>query len=126
MPDLASVEVSGNPDRPLQVQVVRFSDPDPGVLIDATATVAEAGENRPTLDANITAAPMRNGSLIEQNGKVVSAGHTQTNLNKGESGNLATLCAVIPARDTYSVSADVRVVGAIKALDSRNCRYTAP
>jgi hypothetical protein len=26
MPDLASVEVSGNPDRPLTVQVVRFSD----------------------------------------------------------------------------------------------------
>jgi hypothetical protein len=63
---------------------------------------------------------------IEQGGKVVSAGHMQTILNKGESGNLATLCAVIPARDTYSVSADVRVVGAIKALDSKNCRYTAP
>jgi hypothetical protein len=26
LPDLASVEVSGNPDRPLMVQVVRFSD----------------------------------------------------------------------------------------------------
>ena len=63
---------------------------------------------------------------IEQSGKVVSAGQMQTILNKGESGNLATLCAVIPSRDTYSVSADVRVVGAIKALDSRNCRYTAP
>jgi len=63
---------------------------------------------------------------IEQSGKVVSAGHMQTILNKGESGNLATLCAVIPARDTYSVSADVRVVGAMKALDSRSCRYTAP
>ena len=63
---------------------------------------------------------------IEQSGKVVSIGQMQTMLNKGESGNLATLCAVIPSRDTYSVSADVRVVGAVKALDSRNCRYTAP
>lgn len=63
---------------------------------------------------------------IEQSGKVVSAGHMQTRLDKGESGNLATLCAVIPSRDTYSVSADVRVVGAVKALDSRTCRYTAP
>ena len=26
LPDLASVEVSGNPDQPLMVQVVRFSD----------------------------------------------------------------------------------------------------
>jgi hypothetical protein len=26
LPDLASVEVSGNPDKPLMVQVVRFSD----------------------------------------------------------------------------------------------------
>jgi hypothetical protein len=26
LPDLASVEVSGNPDRPLTVQVVRFSE----------------------------------------------------------------------------------------------------
>jgi hypothetical protein len=63
---------------------------------------------------------------IEQNGKVVSGGHTQTRLDKGESGNLATLCAVIPASGTYSVSADVRVVGAIKPLDSRSCRHTAP
>lgn len=63
---------------------------------------------------------------IEQSGKVVSAGQMHTTLNKGESGNLATLCAVIPARDTYSVSADVRIVGAVKALDSRSCRYTAP
>lgn len=62
---------------------------------------------------------------IEQNGKVVSGGQMQTRLNKGESGNLATLCAVIPARDTYSVSAEVRVVGAVKALDSRTCRYPA-
>jgi hypothetical protein len=26
LPDLASVEVSGNPDKPLMVQIVRFSD----------------------------------------------------------------------------------------------------
>ena len=63
---------------------------------------------------------------IEQNGKVVSGGQMQTRLDKGESGNLATLCAVIPSRDAYSVAADVRVVGATKALDSKNCRYTAP
>ncbi len=62
---------------------------------------------------------------VEQNGKVVSTGQMQTRLNKGETGNLATLCAVIPARDTYAVSADVRVVGAVKSLDSRSCQYTA-
>ncbi len=62
---------------------------------------------------------------IEQNGKVVSIGQMQTKLNKGETGNLATLCAVIPARETYAVSADVTVVGAVKPLDSRSCRYTA-
>ena len=63
---------------------------------------------------------------VEQSGKVVSTGQMQTMLNKGETGNLATLCAVIPAAGTYSVSADVRVVGSIKALDSRNCQHTAP
>ena len=68
MPDLASVEVSGNPDRPLQVQVIRFSDPDPSLIIDATAVAANGGENRPTLNANSPAAPMRNGSLIERLG----------------------------------------------------------
>lgn len=62
---------------------------------------------------------------IEQNGRVVSIGQMQTRLNKGETGNLATLCAVIPARETYAVSADVTVVGAVKPLDSRSCRYTA-
>lgn len=63
---------------------------------------------------------------IEQNGRVVSIGQMQTKLNKGETGNLATLCAVIPARETYSVSADVTVVGSVKPVDSRSCRYTAP
>ena len=63
---------------------------------------------------------------IQQNNRVVSIGQMQTKLNKGETGNLATLCAVIPARETYSVSADVTVVGAVKPLDSRSCRYTAP
>ena len=40
MPDLASVEVSGNPDAPLMVQVVRFSDGEqleaPRPVIDVT------------------------------------------------------------------------------------------
>ncbi|MBI3866103.1 MAG: hypothetical protein HY290_29850, partial [Planctomycetia bacterium] len=40
---------------------------------------------------------------IEQHGKVVAGSQMQTRLNKGESGNLATLCAVIPVRETYSV-----------------------
>lgn len=34
LPDLAAVEVSGNPDKPLSIQLVRFSD---GVVIDQPA-----------------------------------------------------------------------------------------
>lgn len=50
MPDLASVEVSGNPDRPLMVQVVRFSDDAVGAgapLLDAEAIEVEL----PSLEA---------------------------------------------------------------------------
>lgn len=43
LPDLASIEVSGNPDRPLMVQVVRFSDGEqleaPRPVIDVTRLI---------------------------------------------------------------------------------------
>jgi hypothetical protein len=48
LPDLASVEVSGNPDKPLMVQVVRFSDGEqlepPRPVIDVTAVEMEQAE----------------------------------------------------------------------------------
>jgi hypothetical protein len=48
LPDLASVEVSGNPDRPLMVQVVRFSDGEqleaPRPVIDVTAIEMKKAE----------------------------------------------------------------------------------
>jgi hypothetical protein len=43
LPDLANVEVSGNPDKPLMVQVVRFSDGEqltaPRPIIDVTKLI---------------------------------------------------------------------------------------
>jgi hypothetical protein len=41
LPDLASVEVSGNPDKPLMVQVVRFSD---GEQLEAPRPVLDMGK----------------------------------------------------------------------------------
>jgi hypothetical protein len=41
LPDLASVEVSGNPDKPLMVQVVRFSD---GEQLEAPRPVLNMGK----------------------------------------------------------------------------------
>jgi len=63
---------------------------------------------------------------IEQSGKVVSSGQMQITLDDGESGNLATLCAVAPAGGRYSVFSDLRVAEAIHPLDTRRCQYTAP
>jgi hypothetical protein len=67
LPDLASVEVSGNPDKPLMVQVVRFSDgeqleaPRPVLdmsrLIELDATEASAIET----DATGRSKPRKNG-----------------------------------------------------------------
>jgi hypothetical protein len=41
LPDLASVEVSGNPEKPLMVQVVRFSD---GEQLEAPRPVLDMGK----------------------------------------------------------------------------------
>ena len=50
LPDLASVEISGNPDRPMTVQVVRFSD--------GGAPLIEAVEGRLTGDGRAAGAPL--------------------------------------------------------------------
>jgi hypothetical protein len=60
LPDLASVEVSGNPDKPLMVQVVRFSDGEqleaPRPVIDVTAIEMEKAEAEAEAEIAIEAA----------------------------------------------------------------------
>ena len=89
----------------------------PGGTIFASSAVVTSDADRTTFVLTIK---------VEKSGKVVSSGQMQVTLDDGESDNLATLCGVAPSTGTYSVSADVRVAGAVKALDSRRCRYTAP
>jgi hypothetical protein len=58
LPDLASVEVSGNPEKPLMVQVVRFSDGEqleaPRPVIDISKLIEMDSEETAAIEAEAT------------------------------------------------------------------------
>jgi len=57
LPDLASVEVSGNPDKPLSIQVVRFTD---GLTIDMTPNPLQ------TLESPKASIPVENADKTDK------------------------------------------------------------
>ena len=62
MPDLASVEVSGNPEKPLVVQVVRFGDgetPEPQPMLDVTKLIEMDKAETAEIEAEAKAAKRR-------------------------------------------------------------------
>jgi hypothetical protein len=66
LPDLANVEVSGNPEKPLMVQVVRFSDgeqlSEPRPVLDMTKLIEMDATETRAIEAEAAAAkPPKNG-----------------------------------------------------------------
>jgi hypothetical protein len=66
LPDLASVEVSGNPEKPLMVQVVRFSDGEqieaPRPVLDMSRLIEMDATETRVIEAEAAAAkPRKNG-----------------------------------------------------------------
>lgn len=70
LPDLASVEVSGNPEKPLMVQVVRFSDgeqlEEPRPVLDMGRLIEMDREETKAIERDVKASRTRkNGSDAE-------------------------------------------------------------
>jgi hypothetical protein len=65
LPDLASVEVSGNPEKPLMVQVVRFSDGEqleaPRPVLDMSRLIEMDKTETAAIEAEAGEKPRKNG-----------------------------------------------------------------
>jgi hypothetical protein len=80
LPDLASVEVSGNPDKPLMVQVVRFSDgeqleaPRPVIDVSLSKVIEMSDAETVAVEAEATASEAEAEAEAEATGKKAGRG----------------------------------------------------